>query len=73
MKSVAITNINGKPNTRDCDDTIFRSYTAGSKDYKFDVDLKGKTFVVTGATSGIGRATTEHLARHGARVIMACR
>ena len=36
-------------------------------------DLSGKTFVVTGANSGIGLETTRNLHRHGATVIMACR
>lgn len=34
-----------------------------------DLDLKGCRFVVTGAASGIGRATTAKLARSGAEVI----
>jgi NAD(P)-dependent dehydrogenase (short-subunit alcohol dehydrogenase family) len=33
----------------------------------------GRTFVVTGANSGLGYVTTHELARHGARVIMAVR
>lgn len=32
-------------------------------------DLKGKTIVITGATSGIGAATAIALARQGARVL----
>lgn len=36
-------------------------------------DLAGKTFVVTGATAGLGEVTTRELVRAGARVVMAVR
>eukprot|EP00903_Cladosiphon_okamuranus_P008357 g8037.t1 len=38
-----------------------------------DEDLTGRVVIVTGANSGIGSRTAFHLARMGAKVIMACR
>src|ERR1700735_1671012 len=36
-------------------------------------DLTGKTFIVTGATSGLGKATADALAHAGAHVVLAVR
>lgn len=36
-------------------------------------DQSGRTFLVTGVTSGLGRETARQLVRHGARVILAAR
>lgn len=35
--------------------------------------MEGKTCVITGATSGVGRATLTHLAENGADIVMVCR
>ena len=37
------------------------------------MDLTGKTFVITGANTGIGRSTCAQLAERGATLIMVCR
>lgn len=36
-------------------------------------DLSGKTYIVTGANSGVGLETTRQLVKQGANVVMACR
>ncbi|KIH43942.1 hypothetical protein ANCDUO_26045, partial [Ancylostoma duodenale] len=51
---------------------IWDSTQSGTK-YELHEDLAGKTYIVTGATSGIGQVTVEELAKRNARVIMACR
>lgn len=40
---------------------------------KLDVDLTGKTALVTGGGRGVGKATVQLLAAHGARVILTAR
>ena len=36
-------------------------------------DLRGKTYILTGANSGVGFETTQQLIKQGAHVVMACR
>ncbi|XP_046678658.1 dehydrogenase/reductase SDR family member 12-like isoform X1 [Homalodisca vitripennis] len=38
-----------------------------------DVNLKGKSYIITGATSGIGKCLTEEIAKRGGTVHMVCR
>lgn len=51
-------------------------YASASKDFKatdLDVDVSGKSYMITGANSGIGRCTALAIAKKGGTVHMVCR
>lgn len=43
------------------------------KTYEIKICLKEKVFIITGANSGLGKATSKELVKKNATVIMACR
>ncbi|XP_046342041.1 retinol dehydrogenase 13-like isoform X2 [Haliotis rufescens] len=51
---------------------LLKDYMGGGK-YTGEERLPGRTAIITGANTGIGKETARDLARRGGRIIMACR
>ncbi|CAL1535680.1 unnamed protein product [Lymnaea stagnalis] len=51
---------------------ILKDYMGGPR-YRGEERIAGKTVIITGANTGIGKETARELARRGGRIIMACR
>ncbi len=51
----------------------FRRHRLGFRPEDLEVDLGGRSFLVTGANSGLGKATAQALAALGAKVWLLCR
>ncbi|KAL5007920.1 hypothetical protein ScPMuIL_013501 [Solemya velum] len=51
---------------------LLKDYMGGAK-YTGEERIVGKTVIITGANTGIGKVTATELARRGGRIIMACR
>jgi FlaA1/EpsC-like NDP-sugar epimerase len=54
-----------------CKNVKYSRDTTGGKRYTADVKIPGRTVIVTGASSGIGKETAKELARRGAYIIIA--
>ncbi|XP_060902073.1 dehydrogenase/reductase SDR family member 13-like [Labrus mixtus] len=52
---------------------VFREIVVKGKKFTSTVKLHGKTAIVTGSNTGIGKETAIELAKRGARVVLACR
>lgn len=50
-----------------------RKNTIWASEADLSKDLSGKTYLITGANSGVGLETTRQLVKQGAHVVMACR